>query len=78
MYNYWHRFMLPGMTRGRPRSGSGYVPRIRVNYRLEPEVHKALKKMAKAKKLSHNTYVDHAIRAALEKDGFLQPNESKP
>jgi uncharacterized protein (DUF1778 family) len=59
------------MPRGRPRAGSDYVPRIRVNFRLEPEVAKALERVAKRQKLSRNTYVDRVLRAALEADGLL-------
>jgi predicted HicB family RNase H-like nuclease len=50
---------------------SSYVPGVRVNFRLEPEIHKALDKVAKRKKLCRNAYVDHALRTALEKDGGL-------
>ena len=64
------------MTRGRPRGGSGYVPRIRVNFRFEPEVAKALGKAAKRNKTSRNSYVEEAVRARLENDGLLQ-NESE-
>jgi predicted HicB family RNase H-like nuclease len=60
------------MPRGRPRSGSGYTPRIRVNFRLEPEVAKALERAAKRQKLAQNAYVDRVLRAALEADGFLE------
>lgn len=60
------------MALGRPRGGSGYVPRIRVNFRLEPELHKALGKAAKRSKTSQNSYVEEAVRTRLEKDGFLK------
>jgi predicted HicB family RNase H-like nuclease len=60
------------MPRGRPRSGSDYVPRIRVNFRLEPEVAKALERAAKRQKLSRNAYVDRVLRVALETEGLLK------
>lgn len=64
-------FQSEAMVRGRPRSGSGYVPRVRVNFRLEPEIDEALDKVAKRKNLSRNAYVDQVLRTALQKDGGL-------
>jgi hypothetical protein len=72
MYSLARRRYFPEvMVRGRPRSGSGYIPRLRVNFRLEPEIYKALENVAKRKNLSRNAYVDQALRAALKKDGAL-------
>ena len=59
---YSSDYFYPGMTRGRPRGGSGYIPRIRVNFRFEPEVAKALGKAAKRNKTSRNSYVEEAVR----------------
>jgi hypothetical protein len=58
-HSQWH-------ANNKARGNSGAV-----NFRLEPEIYKALAKVARRKNLSRNAYVDQVLRTALEKDGGL-------
>jgi hypothetical protein len=71
---------MPG---GRPRKGADYQARIRVNWRIEPEVAAGIETAVKREnrhrkpgnKFTRNAYVDRALRQALETDGILPPKE---
>jgi hypothetical protein len=56
------------LVRGRPRKGADYIERSRVNYRLEPDLVRAIKSAADRKGISQTAYVELVLRDRLEKD----------
>jgi hypothetical protein len=49
------------MAAGRPPKDANYVERIRVTYRLRPEMVQAIKKNAQRRKISQTAYVELAL-----------------
>jgi hypothetical protein len=54
------------MITGRPPKGSNYVERIRVTYRLRPEMVEAIKKNARQREISRTAYVELAVQELLK------------
>ena len=53
------------MVTGRPPKDLNYVERIRVTYRLRPEMVQAIKKAARRRKISQTAYVQLAVEQLL-------------